>query len=230
MKQIKFIMSVPVTAKQKNELERQLYGQTWLERTADKLYVSLTAAACVLVIALLVIWLVYCMVGRACMSIPDEAPATIEMIVEDAGRSPQDTVEVTPMAAAPEEEEQAHTWDTPLTETELAALLTACEAGHIDPAVGLGLIQTESGFQPDALNPSSGCYGYCQLNPKYFPAGLSPEENITTGIGYLAQQLERYDDLEAALTAYNAGHDTGDRTYSALVLSAATNFEEDLTG
>lgn len=120
--------------------------------------------------------------------------------------------------------EKAHAWDVPLTDEELSTLLEVCETGHISPAIGLGLIQVESSFRADALNPNSGCYGYCQLNPKYFPADLSPVDNIRTGIEYLAYQLERYDNLEAALTAYNAGHDTGSRTYSNMVLEVAAAF------
>ena len=117
------------------------------------------------------------------------------------------------------------TWDVPLTGEELAALLETCEAGHISPAIGLGLIQVESSFRADALNERSGCYGYCQLNPRYFPTGLSPADNIRTGIEYLAYQLDRYaGDLEAALTAYNAGYDTGDRTYAQQVIAAAATF------
>lgn len=119
------------------------------------------------------------------------------------------------------------TWDTPLTSEELDALLEACEAGHVAPEIALGLIQVESSFQSGAVNEASSCYGYCQLNPSYFPSGLSPADNIRTGIGYLAEQLERYDgDLEAALTAYNAGYDTGRRTYAAMVLEAADTFSE----
>ena len=121
--------------------------------------------------------------------------------------------------------EKAHVWDVPLTHEELKALLEACEAGRIAPELALGLIQVESSFRADAVNLRTGCYGYCQLNPRYFPSGLSPAENIRTGIEYLAYQLERYDNLEAALTAYNAGHDTGSRTYANMVLEAAATFE-----
>lgn len=203
---------------------REEFKRRKLLAWADKLYTILTAAACVLATVLAVIGLAYCLGGRPCtvrtVAPPVDGPAPMQMIAEDARLAPQETTEVTPLVDPAEEPEQARVWDTPLSETELAALLSACEAGHIDPLVGLGLIQTESGFNSDAVNPSSGCYGYCQLNPRYFPAGLSPEENIATGIGYLAQQLERYDDLEAALTAYNAGHDTGDRTYARLVMGA----------
>lgn len=123
-------------------------------------------------------------------------------------------------------EQETHAWDVPLTDEELSILLEACEAGHICPSIGLGLIQVESSFRVDALNERSGCYGYCQLNPQYFHTGLSPADNIRTGIEYLAYQLERYDgDLEAALTAYNAGYDTGDRTYAYMVLTAAEEWQ-----
>ena len=121
-------------------------------------------------------------------------------------------------------EQVSRRWDVPLTDKELTALLEACKTGHIDPTIGLGLIQVESSFRADALNERSGCYGYCQLNPRYFPTDLSPADNIRTGIEYLAYQLERYDDLEAALTAYNAGHDTGSRAYADMVLEAAASF------
>lgn len=141
-----------------------------------------------------------------------DIPATAVVSILDAAE-----------AAQPQQVKQ--TWDIPLTGEELAVLLETCEAGCIDPTIALGLIQVESSFDPDALNAKSGCYGYCQLNPLYFPAELSPVENIQTGIEYLAYQLERYDDLEAALTAYNAGHDTGSRTYAAKVLEAAATFE-----
>lgn len=119
----------------------------------------------------------------------------------------------------------APAYDVPLTTEELTVLLETCEAGNINPETGLGLIQYESSFDPYALNERSGCYGYCQLNPRYFPSGLSPVENIRAGIEYLAYQLERYDgDLEAALTAYNAGYDTGDRTYAEQVIAASATF------
>lgn len=129
-----------------------------------------------------------------------------------------DTVEIS------QPDQVSRQWDVPLTDEEMAALLDACEAGHIDPTIGLGLIQVESNFRADALNPRSGCYGYCQLNPRYFPSDLSPADNIRTGIEFLAYQLERYDNLEAALTAYNAGYDTGSRTYADMVLEAAASF------
>lgn len=102
------------------------------------------------------------------------------------------------------------------------ALQTACERHGVDYAVALGLIQVESGFDPAAVNPSSGCYGLMQLSPRYFPSGLTPAGNLEAGISYLGEHLERYGgDIEAALTAYHDGHDTGRRGYADAVLAAA---------
>ena len=41
--------------------------------------------------------------------------------------------------------------------------------------------------------------------------------------------MDRYGDTGAALTAYNAGHDTGDREYAEKVIGAAERWEEALT-
>lgn len=115
----------------------------------------------------------------------------------------------------------------PLDPDVQTALFSACDKAGIDYAIALGLIQVESRFVPDAVNGKSGCYGLCQLNPEYFPAGLSPAENVECGILFLGDQIERYDgDLAAALTAYNAGHDTGRRGFADAVFAAAEDWAE----
>ena len=106
--------------------------------------------------------------------------------------------------------------DIPLPERCQAALEEACENHGVPITMALGLIEHESRFDPKAVS-ASGCYGLCQLNPKYFPSGLTPEDNIRHGVAYLAAQLRRYGNWESALTAYNAGHDTGSRGYSNAV-------------
>lgn len=113
--------------------------------------------------------------------------------------------------------------DAPLGEAEAAALVEACDEYGIDLSLALGLIFVESSFIPDAVS-SEGCYGLCQLNPVYFPSDLTPVENIETGMKFLGELLDKYQDVPAALTAYNAGHDTGDRTYANAVLAAAENW------
>lgn len=108
----------------------------------------------------------------------------------------------------------------PLTESQQSALYDACDKYSVDAAIALALIQTESNFQTDAES-CAGCYGLCQLNRVYFPGDLTPEENIENGIRYLSQNLAKYGDYAAALTAYNVGHDNGTRNYANVVLSRA---------
>ena len=109
--------------------------------------------------------------------------------------------------------------DIPMPAEHQAALIDACEANNVPLALALGLIYTESRFQADADNGTS--YGLCQLNRDYFPDGLSPEDNIRAGMEYLGALLAKYDTVEAALTSYNAGHDTGSRVYANAILEAA---------
>ena len=107
------------------------------------------------------------------------------------------------------------------------SVYAACKDTGIPISVALGLIEVESGFNTAAVNAKSGCYGLCQLHPKYFPTDLTPEENIATGIKHLATLYGNNNgDMAKALTIYNAGHDTGSRTYATKVLNAAAKWEE----
>lgn len=112
----------------------------------------------------------------------------------------------------------------PLSDDLQLILWAACEEHGVELAIALGLIEVESGFDPGADNGL--CCGLMQLNRKYFPSGLSSAENIQHGVEYLGQLLARYDTVEVALTAYNAGHDTGSRTYANAVLAAAERWRD----
>ena len=103
-------------------------------------------------------------------------------------------------------------------------LRTACEKYGVPVHLALGLMEVESQFQPEADNGL--CYGLMQLNKRYYPDGLSPAENIQAGVAYLGKLSSQYEDTAAALTAYNAGHDTGSRTYANAVLAAAERWED----
>lgn len=119
--------------------------------------------------------------------------------------------------------------DVPLSAEIQTVLYEACQEAGIEYEVGLGLIEAESVFNSDAVSPF-GCYGLCQLNPQYFPADLSDEDNIKAGIGYLGELVEKYGDLDAALTAYNAGSDTGSRTYARKVMNYANEWGGKIDG
>ena len=90
----------------------------------------------------------------------------------------------------------------------------------ISVSLALGLIEVESSFRADAVS-GEGAYGLCQLNPKYFPANLTPAENIAAGVAWLGELLKRHGDTAAALRAYNLGWDDGDRVFADAVLTAA---------
>ena len=114
--------------------------------------------------------------------------------------------------------------DIPLDRACQAALRESCEEHNVPVSLALGLIEEESGFDPEAVS-SKGAYGLFQLNPKYFPKDLSPAENIRAGVSWLGELLERHGDPAAALRAYNLGWDDGDRVFAEAVQTAAARWE-----
>lgn len=115
--------------------------------------------------------------------------------------------------------------DVPLTAELQETVWDACQEHNVEYELVLGLIEVESTFRTDAVS-YVGCYGLMQLNPQYFPSDLSPAENIQYGVAFLAEKLDQYTgDIGAALTAYNAGHDTGNREYAEKVMAAAERWK-----
>lgn len=150
----------------------------------------------------------------------DPAPTSCaDTVVLAVTPSPTATLEPTAVPVqTPEPDKPAYAHAIPLTEDLQIVLRDACEECGVDLALVLGVIEVESSFDPTADNGL--CYGLMQLNRRYFPDDLTPGENIRVGVEYLGQLLVRYDTVEAALTAYNAGHDTGARGYANTVLAA----------
>lgn len=114
---------------------------------------------------------------------------------------------------------------TPLSDELFRAVDAAADTYNVPLCLALGLIEVESGFDAEAVSPK-GCYGLTQLNPQYFPAGLSAEENVQTGLAHLGDLLAQYDTM-TALTIYNAGRDTGSRVYANKVMEAAWAWEQE---
>jgi len=90
-------------------------------------------------------------------------------------------------------------------------LMDCCERYGVPYALGLAIAEVETHFDPDAVS-STGDYGLMQINVCNH-AWLSEigfdvmtyEGNIEAGIYMIAQNIQKYDDFELALMAYNCG-------------------------
>lgn len=131
------------------------------------------------------------------------------------------TIDFVPLLEAVEAHREELYWEAvPLDQECRDTLQEACSAHGVPVCDVLGLIEVESGFDPNADNGL--CYGYTGLNRNYYPPDLTPAENIRAGVSHLAGQIERYGgDIQAALRGYNKGWDDGDRRYARAVLAAS---------
>lgn len=93
-------------------------------------------------------------------------------------------------------------------------VIRLCEDYHIEPAVVMAMIHRESKFQTDAVGDNGESFGLMQVQPKWHYRRMAdlgctdlmnPIENVTVGVDYLAELIERGNGLEWALAAYNAG-------------------------
>lgn len=93
------------------------------------------------------------------------------------------------------------------TNYRTVAMSTAQKYG-IPPDLFLGLVQAESGFNPNARSPV-GARGLAQLMPATARGlGVNPDDpiqNLEGGARYLSQQYKRFGKWDLALAAYNAG-------------------------
>ena len=102
------------------------------------------------------------------------------------------------------------------SQTKYDDLIEYHAAAHgVSAGLVRAVIQAESGFNPYAVS-EKGAMGLMQLMPVTARAldvrdPFDPRENIRGGVSYLARLLERYQNLELALAAYNAGPSSVDR-------------------
>ena len=94
------------------------------------------------------------------------------------------------------------------------------EIHELDPNLVRAVIYVESGGNPRALSPK-GASGLMQLMPQSFAElgaeeRFDPEINISSGTRYLRQMLDRFQSVEVALWAYNAGPTAVEREFMPL--------------
>lgn len=115
--------------------------------------------------------------------------------------------------AAPEEPERTY-YDVPLTEDLQDIIIDTASRRGVDPALVLAVIEKESGYNPDASGDNGRSQGLMQIwrslhEKKMKKLGVAnlydPRDNVLVGIDILAEKLEKYEDAEKALIAYNAG-------------------------
>ena len=96
----------------------------------------------------------------------------------------------------------------------LSEIDQAAKRANVDPRLLAGLVQQESGFNPNARS-RSGAVGLAQLMPGTArELGVDPlniQENLQGGAKYLRQMLDRFG-LEGGLRAYNQGPGAQQRT------------------
>ena len=145
----------------------------------------LMVLACIAII-LLALWFMPCIESAEQETEPAETelttspcPDVVLMVAPEPTTMPEPT-------SIPDPDKPAYNPAVPLSENLQCILWAACEENGVEPALALGLIEVESGFDPSADNGL--CYGLMQLNRKYFPSGLPPGENIQHGVRYLTKR------------------------------------------
>lgn len=163
---------------------------------------------------------------------------TTEQNITDITEPIQKETATTEVTEPPEAEPPVALYDVPLEEDLQIYIVNLCEEKHIDPAIVMAMAFYESTYRTDAIGDGGNSYGLLQVQPKWHYERmqrlgclnlLDPFQNVMVGIDYLCELVNRYGDIEKALTAYNSGSYNGTVTYYAKsviaqadVLSATT--------
>ena len=87
-------------------------------------------------------------------------------------------------------------------------IITQAKEIGVEPAIGLSIAKTESGFNQNAKSPW-GQIGVFQLSPRTAKSmGYNPydlDENIKAGLTYYKNLYNAFGSMELAVAAYNAG-------------------------
>ena len=124
-------------------------------------------------------------------------------------------------------------WEDIPLEAELQDYIVCkCRDAGINPAVIFAIIFRESSYRTDIIGDNGNSFGLMQVQPRWHSERmarlnctdlLDPYDNVTVGIDYLQELLDRYDgDITKALVAYNRGSYSGTITeYAEAVLNEA---------
>lgn len=158
-----------------------------------------------------------------------------EVVAEESHECPKaETVYIEVPIEVPvyiEAEPEETYYDVPLTKELQAHIFAECEKHGIDPAIVIAMCYRESSYDAAAIGDNGRSFGLMQIQKRYHEERmkrlgvtdlLDPMQNVTVGIDFLAELLEKYGDVEKALTAYNRGHYAGTITqYAKAVMEEA---------
>ncbi len=95
------------------------------------------------------------------------------------------------------------------------------ESYGISPKLVKAIIKVESNGNANAVGDNGDSLGLMQIQPRYHAQRLKegeslldPKVNVRVGCEILSEIMGEYGTLDEVLTVYNAGHDTGDRSYA----------------
>lgn len=135
----------------------------------------------------------------------------------------------------PEPEPETVYFDVPLSKEVQDHIFKECEKANISPTVIVAMIERESNFNQYCIGDDGRSAGLMQIQAKWHIKRMialdstdlfDPYQNITVGIDYLAELLNRYGAIDKALTAYNQGSYNGTITnYARNVLKRAGELE-----
>lgn len=116
--------------------------------------------------------------------------------------------------------------DVPLDYLYQDILRSACERYGVPYHLALAVIETESGFDIEAVGIDGRDIGLFQirksnhswLQEETGSDPMTPAGNIECGVWLLGYLLEENGSAESALTAYRWGHDNGTRKYANAVI------------
>ena len=104
--------------------------------------------------------------------------------------------------------------DIPLDAELQHYIADICEERHIQTSIVLAVIQKESSYITDAVGDRGRAQGLMQVQSRWHEARmqeygctdmLDPFENVTVGIDFLDEMIDKGYGIEWALTAYNGG-------------------------
>ena len=122
--------------------------------------------------------------------------------------------------------------DIPLDKDLQNYIIQQAHANGIQPQIIMAMIERESDYDITNMGDGGESYGLMQIQPKWHAERmkklgctdlLDPYQNVTVGIDYLCELLNRYDgDMAKALVGYNRGHYAGTITaYAKGVMAKA---------